>query len=436
MNTKRILSGFLSLLCLCATAQTYTLRQCVECAIQQNVDVKRAESTQRLQEINLSTARNARLPNLSGSAGQNWNFGRSLTIDNTYANYNTAQTSFSLSTSVPLFTGFQIPNNTALAKLNLEAAIEDVYTLKDNLSIQVAQAYLTVLFNKELRQTADAQVTLAKQQLDRKQAFADVEKATASDVAEAKSLVAQRELTAVQAANDYDMAVLDLVQLMEIAMTNDFQVADIPDTELNMLIEKPEEVYRIALTQRHNIKAAELRIESAEKSIKLAKSQYYPQLNFNAGIGTGYYHTSGLPSASFGTQMRENFSQYLGLTLSVPIFNRLQTRNSVRRAQEERLSSQLALDKEQINLFKEIQQAYYSVVSAKKKYASSQTALKASEEAFNLTRGRYEHGKATATEFAEAQYNVMLATSEMLKAKYEAIFRHKILNFYKGAEME
>ena len=417
-----------------ASSQQYTLQQCVQAAIDGNLQVKQNESRMRIQEIQVNTAKYQRLPNLNGSAGQQVSFGRSLTIDNTYANINTANTNFGLSTNVPLFTGFSIPNQVALAKIELAALTEDLNTIKDNLAIRVAQSYMQVLFNKELLQAAHAQVELAQKQLERKKAYRDVEKATIADVAQATSLVAQYELSEVQAENSYRLSLLELAQLMEIESIDGFSVADISDDEIVAIIERPEEIYRIALTQKPQIKAAELRIEGADKSIKLAKSEYYPKLNFNAGLGTSYFYSSGGKSNGFGKQMRDNFSQYLGVSLSVPIFNRFASRNSVRRATEEKANYQLSLDETKKNLFKEIQQAYYNAVGSAKKYASSLVALEAANTAFELTKGKYEAGKANATEYAEASTNVLKATSDMLQAKYESIFNHKILSHYKGEQ--
>ena len=429
---KRFASIILASAALCASAQQYTLQQCINAAISQNLQVKQSQLNVKLQEIQLNTDKNSRLPNLNGSVSQQLSFGRSLTIDNTYANYNTANTGFGLSTSVPIFTGFAINNQVAIDKINLAAASHDLNTIKEALTIQVAKAYMQVLFYKEILQASHAQVELAKKQLDRKKAYLDVQKATIADVADATSLVAQYELTEVQNENNYQLALLELSQLMELSSIDNFSVADIGDDDSYLLVERPEEIYRIALTQKPVIKAAELRIDAADKSIALAKSRYYPQLNFNAGLGTSYFYSSGKQSANFGSQMRDNFNQYLGLSLSIPIFNRLSTRNSVRRAKEEREQKTIALDDAKKSLFKEIQQAYYTALGSAKRFSSSKVALDAATTAFNLTKGKYEAGKANITEYHEASTNLLKATADMLQAKYESIFNHKILAFYKG----
>ena len=176
-----------ALICCCVTAaltlpagaqQPWTLTQCIDYALEHNISVKQYENVQKQQELRLSTARNQRLPDLNASAGQNFSFGRGLTADNTYTNTNTSSTSFSLGTSIPLFTGFQIPNQIKLSQLNLEAATADLEKAKNDIRIQVAQAYVQVLFNMELADVAQRQVDIDSAQVNRLQALLNVGKAS------------------------------------------------------------------------------------------------------------------------------------------------------------------------------------------------------------------------------------------------------------------
>ena len=412
--------------------QAWTLKKCIDYAIEHNLTIKQQEASAEQSKIELSTAKNSRLPDLNGSASHSFSFGRSLQADNTYNSINTQNTGFSLSTSVPLFTGLQIPNNIALSKLNLQAALEDLNAAKENVSIQVASSYLQVLFNDELARVAHEQVDLSREMLVQREAYFRNGKASESELYEAKSRVAQDELSAVQADNDYQLALLDLSQLLELPSPDGFAIVS-PQTDAVENLGTPlppAEIYADALLIKPVIKAAQYRLEGAQKSIRIAQSAYYPQLSLGAGLSTNYYKMSGMDNAGFGSQLRDNFSQYVGLTLSIPIFNRLATRNRVRSARIQQTTLGWQLE------YKEIQQAYYNTLSAQTQYTSSRTAAEAAKASFDLMKERYLNGKANATEFNESRTAWMRAVSDQLQAKYNYIFRFKILDFYRGVPLE
>ena len=171
-------------------------------------------------------------------------------------------------------------------------------------------------------------------------------------------------------------------------------------------------------------------------NIKLAKSALLPTLSLNAGLGSNYYKTSGFAAESFGQQMRNNFSQYVGLSLNVPIFNRLETRNSIRAARLSRETQELQLENVKKTLYKEIQQAYYNAVAARAQYASSREAARSNKAAFDLTSAKYEYGKANITEFNEAKNNWLKAESDLVRAKYEYMYGTSLLDFYRGKPMD
>lgn len=422
---------------LCAQAQeVWTLQQCIEHAIEHNLSIKQQEATRHQSQVEVHTAQWSRLPNLNGNVGQSFNFGRALQADNTYGNRNTANTNFSLGTNIPLFTGMQIPNNIALAKLNLKAATEDLQKAKEDISIQVASYYLQVLFNQELAKVAHNQVKLSKEQLKRKVAFFQNGKASESEVYEAKSRVAQDEMSAVQADNNYQLALLDLIQLLELPSPEGFSIEAPQIANVTNQLPLPEDVYTQALMNKPAIKAAQYRVEGAEKSIRIAQSGYYPQLNFGAGLSTNYYNMSGLETASFNSQWRQNFNKYVQFSLSIPLFNRFATRNRVKSARIQKNALQWRLEESKKTLYKEIQQAYYNALAAEAKYKSSQTATEASEASFKLMSEKYANGQATATEYNEVRTLWMKALSDHIQARYDYLFRGKILEFYQGIPLK
>ena len=415
--------------------ETWDLQRCISHAIEHNLSIKQKEAARDQSQVELNTAQWSRLPNLNGNVGQSFNFGRALQADNTYGNRNTRNANFSLGTNIPLFTGMQIPNNIALSKLNLKAATEDLAKAKEDISIQVASYFLQVLFNEELMKVARSQVKLSQEQLDKKVAFFKNGKASEAEVLEAKSRLAQDELSVVQAENNYQLALLDLSQLLELPSPDNFRISvpDIQDYSADLTL--PEEVYAQALMNKPAIKAAQYRLQGAEKSIRIAQSAYYPQLSFGAGIGTNYYHLSGIENASFGTQWRENMNKYLQVSLNVPIFNRFQTRNRVKSARIQHTALSWQLEESKKALYKEIQQAYYNALAAESKYKSSQLASESAEASFQLMSEKYANGKASATEYNEMRTAWMKALSDGIQAKYEFVYRSKILDFYKGVPL-
>ena len=423
-------------------SQRWSLKQCIDYAIEHNISIRQTANTAEQSKVEVNTAKWARLPSLSGNAGQGWNWGRTQTAvaDEATGEYNTVyvntknnSTNFSLSAGIPIFTGLELPNQYALAKLNLKAALADLDKAKEDIAINIASAYLQVLFNQELHDVALGQAELSKEQYERISRLSQTGKASASEVAEAKSRVAQDEMNVVQTDNDYRLALLDLSQLIELESPEGFQVEAPTQLAPPSPLTPPDEIYQIALAGKPSIQAAKYRLEGSKHSIRIAQSGYYPQLNLNGSIGTNFYSTL---DRTFNQQMRDNFSKYVGFSLSVPLFNRLATRNRVRTARLQRDNYALQLDDAKKTLYKEIQQAWYNAAAAVSKYHSSQAASEASEETFKLTQKKYENGQANAVEYNEAKQNLMKAQSDELQAKYEYLFRTKILDFYQGIPIE
>lgn len=419
-------------------AEEWSLRKCVDYAIEHNISIKQRENVKRQQQLQLSNAKNSRLPNLDGSVSQNFSFGRGLTSDNTYTNKSTSSTSFSLGTSVPLFTGLRIPNMIKLNQLNLEASTADLEKAKNDISVQVAQAYVQILYSMEIADVARRQVSIDSMQVVRLQAMIDNGKASEAELAQQKATLAQGRLTATQAQNQYEQAVLTLTQLLELPSADKFTVErpKVGDIDSNNEKYSVEAIYAEALGVKPEVKAEELRLKGSEYNINIARSGWYPQLSLSAGLGTNYYKTSGFKGESFSDQMKNNFSQYIGLNLSVPIFNRFQTRNSVRSAKIERENQQLQLDNVKKNLYKEIQQTWLAALAAQAKYNSSGEAAGSSEAAYRLMLAKYENGKANITEFNEAKNNMMKAQSDLVQAKYEYVFQKTLVEFYKGKDID
>lgn len=427
----------------CTSLQTFaqqtrewSLTDCIQYALAHNLNIKQQEDNVQQQEIALSTSRNSRLPDLNGSIGENFSFGRALTSNNTYMNRNTQNTSFSLGTSVPLITGGRIPADIKARKLNLQAALQDCEHARENVMLSVTSAYLEAIYQKDMVAVAERQVELSRAQVHRMELLFQYDKASEAELSQIRSTMASDELSLTQQQNSYMLALLELSQLLELDSPEGFDVVRPLETTVKAdELPSPELVYNEALGIKPQIQAEQIRLQSAEKNVLIAKSAWYPSLYFNAGLGSSYYKTSGYETTGFGRQLRDNFNQYFGVSLSVPIFNRFATRNSVRSARLQVHAQQIKVEQAKKSLYKEIQQAYYNAVAASRQCESSDAALSSATTAFDLMQRKYENGKATATDYQDSKTKYMRAESQQIQSRYTYLFRRKILEFYRGQSL-
>ena len=417
-----------------AQQRAWTLQQCIDYALEHNISVRQSGLGVEQKEVDLNTAVSRRLPGVSASASENLSFGRGLTADNTYSNANTTSTSFSLGADIPIFQGFDISNGIKLAKLDLQSATLDLERAKDDVRVAVAQAFIQILYNKEILQVALEQVARDSVQTERIKAMEATGKVSSAEVAAQQASLEQTRLSSVQARNNLNMALLDLSQLLELESPEGFDVVAPPEYALEPgLLMSPEAVYEQAVAVKPAILSGELAVEQAKISVDRAKGAGLPSLSLSGGIGTNFYTNSLGQSASFGSQLEKNFSQYVGLSLRVPIFQRFSVRNNVKNAKLSLMNQELQLESTRKSLYKEIQQAYYNAVASQAKCVSSLAAAQSAEQAFILTREKYDNGKANVTEYNDSRARYLEAQSNYLQSRYEAVYQAKLLDFYRGA---
>ena len=275
-----------------ADNKQWTLRECEDYAIAHNITVKQSEVAREKQTYALSTARNSRLPNLSGTLNEGLSFGRGLTAENIYEKTNTSNTSLQLQTAVPLFTGFEIPENIKFNRLNLEALTEDLEKAKNDIRMQVAKAYVQILYNQEIAAVAHRQISIDSMQVVRLTAFVNNGKASVSELSQQEATLASSRLTATQADNTLRMSVLTLTQLLELPTPEGFYIVTPNLDDLNAIenvkLMTPDDIYAEAITFKPEIVSEQLRLKSREHSINVAKAGYYPKLNLTAGLGSNY----------------------------------------------------------------------------------------------------------------------------------------------------
>jgi len=433
MKTKTYLIIGAMLVTLLANAQkNWTLQQCIDTALANNRNVKQKVLARKVSETNYLQSKQNLLPNLNASAGEYFSFGRSLGADNVYKNINSSQTSFGISSNITLFDGLKMKYSIDARKADLNASEADLKKMQSDLVMSVSTAFLQVLQNKELLQLAIDQHALTQTKIEQRKSLVAAGKLAEGEIYDLLAQESKEEMNRIKAEQSLNYSLLDLSQILELDSPDNFNIVlptDLLNAELTLL--DPKSVYNGALVHRPEIKSAEFRLESNQTNVKIAKSNYYPSLSLNGQIGSRYYNLSGIPNAAFNTQLSNNLSSSIGLNLSIPIFNKFEVKNSVSNAMIQVQSSKLDLENTKIELRKSIEQAYQNALGAKARWDAAIKSETASREAYRFVNQKYENGRATVYELYQAKSNLTQVLSEQTQAKYEYVFRIKILEWLK-----
>ncbi|NLZ20038.1 MAG: TolC family protein [Bacteroidales bacterium] len=415
----------------------WSLQDCIDYALEHNLTVQQSALAVEQREVELNSAQNRRLPALSASASENLSFGRGLTADNTYSNSNTTSTSFSLGGEMPVFQGFDIANGIKLGKLNLAAATADLEKARDDIRVAVAQAFVQILYNQELLRVAREQSSHDEELLEQIRERLDAGKVSAAEVAAQQATLAQSRQSEIQAEGNLNIALLDLTQLLELPSPEGFSIVtpEVGDPSQTLLM-RPEAIYAEAVEVKPSVEAAKLNVDYAELAITRAKGAYLPSISLSGGLGSNYYTNSKFDSQSFGEQLKNNFSQYIGLSMNVPIFTRFNTRNNVRNAELSYKGQQIQLENVKKSLYKEIQQAYYNAVASQGRFAGSRESAESARLHYELTEEKYRVGKAGVAEYNDARNNWLRAESEHIQARFQCLYQTKLLDFYRGRDLQ
>lgn len=413
-----------------AQEKKWTLSECIDYAVTHNIEVKQSDNQIQNLKVEKNTLRNSFLPNLNAGASQNFTFGRSLNQNNTYEDSNIQNSSFSVTTEIPIFLGFKRTASIAQNRFDLLAAEANRELIENNLSLNVAGAYFQILLNKEIYRIALEQIQLTKEQETCTQLLIENGKAAESQLHDVRAQLADDELTATEAKNSLRLAFLELAQLMELKGHERFDIdslgreISVPD----ML--SPVNIYQYAVTCMPQIRQAYYTLQSKTKGIRIAKSGYYPTLSFAAGINTNYYDNGSGLGETFRRQLNNNMQKSLCFTISIPLFDRFSTRNQVRTARIDEDNARLSLENEKKQLYKNIEQAYTDAISAFEKYRSTTKAVAANQEAHRYAMEKYAAGKSTVFEYNEVKMKLANALSQQSQAKYTYLLKDRVLTFY------
>jgi len=444
--------------------QTLTLQQCVEQAWANNLQIKQNELSIEANASQLQSSKANVLPNVNGFATHNYNWGQRIDpFTNLFATTRVQSNSFGLSSSVTLFNGLQNYQNIKSQEAGLESVKYDLETQKNNIALSVSAAFLQVLLVEELIISAEEQVTISKNQLGRVKRLVEAGASNIGVQYELEAQLSRDQSTLTQRRNDYQLAQLQLKQIMMMPADEALSLVK-PNIEADSTIrlEKAATVYGYAEGAMPEIKSAEFSLLSWEKQLQATKSGYYPSLTLSGSIGSGYsglrttvesvtqtgtqeigYTTSGesvvtpifdanLVKVPFGTQLNDNFNKFVGLSLSVPIFNRYSVKNQVKQAEVNRTIAELQLEQEKQGLRQRIESARTDAIAARELYKANRGALKSAQKAFEFAEKRFEAGASNVLEFNNSKNNLRQAEAEVARTMYDYVFKTKVLDFFMG----
>ncbi len=429
----------LSPLTLFSQQKQWTLEECIAHALDNNIQIKQQEIMTEYQQSSLGQSKLNLLPSLNGSASHYYSFGRAY--DRTSNNYTQGKTvqsdNFSVSSNMSLFNGLVNYNTIKKNQYVLLASEQDLAGFRDNVSLDVALAYLQILLNNELVSTIASQVELTKQQIDHTKKLVDAGSLARGNLLDIEAQAAREELQMITLQNQLAISVLTLAQLLELPSADNFAV-EIPAIALETVAFKsnPDSIYSVAEQIRPEIRSAEFNLKGAEYDLAIARGGRSPQLSFGASWGTAYSDNRidlvTLQPYSFGTQLDINRNGAVGFSLNIPILNGWMVNTRIRNSKLGIENSQYELENTKKQLYKNIQQAYTDAEGALKRYYSSQKAVASMEEAFRYAEQKLSVGMVTAVDYNQSKTQLLNAQSELAQAKYEYVFKTKVLDFYRG----
>jgi outer membrane protein len=411
----------------------WSLKECVNHALEHNITIKQNALNVALSEEDVVQAKGNFLPNLNASSNPGMNFGSSIGQSGARISTDNFRTGFNLNSSATIFNGFRNLNTFKQAQLGVTSSKLELQKIQDDISLNVVNAYLNILFAKENLNVANVQYEISKKQIERarnqveagvkpKGELLNVESSAATD---AQSVVAQE--------NTLNLALLTLAQLLQIS-TENFDIADLDvgSPSIATLYDDSNVVYKKAVIARPEIIKAQIGVENANLGIDIAKGRYLPSLSFSAGAGSSYQHSFSFSNQYFFKQVQNNLGYNIGFSLNIPIFNRFQTKSGVHKSVINQEKSEINLESQKLRLKATIERVFLDAKAATKTYEAAQTSLVSQNEAYKNAQERYNFGAMTLFDFDQVRNRLVNAQSSLIRAKYDYVFKSKVLKFYYG----
>jgi len=413
----------------------WSLTRCIDYAHEQNIDIRGSLLNIKSGEVSYNQAKSQKLPSVSAAISQNFNWqkGDATTGNSGYSG--NSNNNYQVSSSMTVSNGYKLTNKVKQAEIELQNVKFNSEAIKENISLQILDAFLQVLYAEERVKNSESQIASTTEQLQLAQERLNLSIISSSDYLQVKSELASEKLTLANAKSSHEIARISLMQLMELPVSQDFDILR-PDLEkeLNQMREPDAlAVYKTALGIKPQIKSAELNKESALYSEKIARADFYPSVFLNAGLGTGY--TSAFTNGNYFDQLNNSISPSVGLSVSIPIFQKNQVKNNVQQA----VIGIENADLNQINvknqLRKNIEQACTDVYSAQIQFDAGKEKYDATNESYLLAEERFKNGLINSVDFLVIKNSLIIAESDVLQSKFNLLFSYKVLDFYTGVPL-
>ncbi|MCX6275693.1 MAG: TolC family protein [Bacteroidetes bacterium] len=453
---------------------SWTLQQCIDYALANNLSVKQSELGVELTKTGVNQSTATLFPSLNGFASNNYYFGRSIDpYTNQFTENQVRSNSFSLSSSLSLFEGFTLINSLKQSKLNYMSSKYDLVKVKNDMALNVATVYLQVLYNKELLAITTDQVDATKLQRNRMKRMEELGSASKGNLLDMESQLAADELRLITAQSAYNQSMLSLKQLLELDTVADFRIVvpEFPAPLMEAGYSDVQAIYLSALSNQPDVKSYEYKVLSAEKGLSIAKGAVYPRLSMSGNIGTSFsnssqrvkgYNTSigGFPligytadtvavyssypetsvtpileNTPFNDQLDANLSKSIGFSLAIPLFNAWSTHSNIKRARINLQQTQLGFEQTKKGMYKSIEQAVADAGAAYQKFVAGEKNVSAQQQSMNMNQQKYDVGLISTYDYLLAKNNFTKAKSDLLQAKFDYIFRVKVLDFYMGKSL-
>lgn len=430
-----------------AQGKKWTLKECINHAIQNNISIKQTELDNQNAAITKKDALGNFLPSVNASGSHSWNIGLNQNITTGLLENQTTQfTSANLNANVDIFKGLQNQNQLRKANLSLIASQYQLTKMQEDVALNVANAYLQILFNRENLKVQKEQQALDTKQLARVTELVDAGNVPKGDLLDVQATLASDNQRVIVAENALLLSKLSLAQLLQIQDFQNFDVSDedMPTIMSTILSESPDAIIAKAKESRTELKISNANIEIAKKDVSIAKGAYLPSLSGFYGFNTRASYSDRIVGVDGGgniitgkalpvwDQFDKNKGQNFGLSLNIPIFNGFAARNNVARAKIALERTQLAKSQQELDIERNVFTAYTDTKAAKESHEAALQIVKARELAMQYAKDRYEIGMMNIFDFNQAQNAYVAAQSEVLRTKYDYIFRIKILEFYFG----
>lgn len=414
--------------------QKWSLEDCISYAKENNISIKRQEVNTKYQKNQYEQQKLERIPSLNGNVGYQMSFGK-VPDETTYEfrDQTTQFGRFSIGTSVPLFQGFSLSKMIKQNEASWQAAKNELEAAKNDLALNITAYYMQVLFDKELLNVAREQYKVAQEQVDNTNKLVQAGRVAEGNLLEIKSQAAREALNVTRMENNLTLSLLNLAQALDLEETDSFDIVvpELQELQENDLL-VPSILFGKAVEIMPEIEASRYNLESNRYALEAAKGRLYPSLSMDAGWNTNVSKSKSTPDFDFNQRFRDNATQYVGLTLQIPVFNALSARKNVKNANLSIRNAQYELEQEKLNLRKEIQQAYADADAAFQKYTSARTAVESYEESLRYTEKKFSVGLLRPVDYSVARTDYMKAQSDFLQSKYEYLLRTRILDFYQG----